>query len=672
MAKQAKKKNRNNKSKNRKDDQSFMGQFLKGSLKWAFVACLWVGLVLALTLAWFARDLPQITEQMIFERRPTITILANDGSVVDRYGDIKGETVSVKDLPPYVAQAILATEDRRFYSHFGIDPLGIARAFGVNLSRGGFVQGGSTITQQLAKNLFLSRERTLKRKIQEAMLALWLETKLTKDEILSAYLNRVYLGAGAYGVDAAARVYFNKSSKDLTLRESATIAGLLKAPSRYSPSANPSLSAQRTRVVLHAMQEAGYIDEAEMKRLDSLPPSPPRKPSSGNTIRYFTDYIVDQVEDILGMPEEDIVVATTLDRDIQTKAEEAVTNALLTHGDQYNVEQGAAVVMALDGAVVAMVGGRDYGLSEYNRATHSLRSPGSAFKPVVYLAALEHGWNPNSLIMDEPITEGKYRPQNYGGKYYGEVTLAEALTRSLNTVAFSLIKDVGPAQVISLSRRLGITANLEPNLSLALGSNGVPMMEMVTAYAALGRGGVAVEPFAVVSIKNEQGTILYEQPAEKTERQVIQRGYVQQLTAMMQNVVQYGTGQAAQGPYVAAGKTGTSQDSRDAWFIGFTNQYAAAIWFGNDDNSPMKRVTGGMIPASVWRAVMTAASAKPAKTYYSSIGVASDFSFQDLLGRILGGDAGGVQQAPAENQRPRRGLENAPIGSEQYKWQFND
>ncbi len=652
-----------------------MGAFLKTGIKWAFVCALWGALIIGLTLAWFARELPDITEQMIFERRPTITIKANDGTIIDRYGDIKGDTISVKELPPHVPEAILAIEDRRFYYHFGIDPIGIARAFAVNIVRGSYAQGGSTITQQLAKNLFLSRDRTLKRKIQEAMLALWLETKLTKDEILSAYLNRVYLGAGAYGIDAASRVYFNKSAKELTIREAATLAGLLKAPSRYSPSSNPSLSAQRTRVVLAAMHDAGYLKDAEFKKLDKLPPAPPRKPSSGDTIRYFTDYVVNQIEGAIGIPEEDIVVETTLDKDIQARAESSITNALQTYGEQYKVSQGAAMVMALDGAVVAMVGGRDYDLSEYNRVTHALRSPGSSFKPIVYLSALEHGWNPNSTIMDEPITQGKYRPQNYGNEYFGEVTLTEALTRSLNTVAVNLIKDVGPENTISLARRLGITAMLEPNLSLALGSNGVPMIEMTTAYATLGRGGVAVEPFAIINIKNAQGTTIYEHPKDVTARQVIARGYVYQLTGMMQNVVQYGTGRAAQGPYVAAGKTGTSQESRDAWFIGFTNQYAAAVWVGNDDNSPMKRVTGGMIPASVWRDIMTTASSKSAKSYYNIRDVSNEFSFEDLLGRLIGSDEEqnpltAPQPEQEQEQEQPQGSEVTPMG--RHQWQFND
>lgn len=645
-----------------------MSRFFKASFKWMLVLGIWAALALAGVFAWFGRELPSITQQMEFERRPTITILANDGSVIDRYGDIKGETVSVKDLPPYVSQAILAIEDRRFYYHFGVDPIGILRAFTVNIAEGDLVQGGSTITQQLAKNLFLSRDRTLKRKIQEALLALWLEHKLTKDEILSAYMNRVYLGGGAYGIDAAANIYFNKPARELTVREAATIAGLLKAPARYSPSANPSLSAQRTRVVLKAMEDAGYITSAEYKNLEKLPPSPPRKPSSGDTIRYFTDYVVGQVEGVLGVPTEDIIVQTTLDKDIQSQAEMSITKALLTYGETYKVTQGASVVMSLDGAIVAMVGGRDYDVSEYNRATSALRSPGSSFKPIVYLSALEHGWNPNSTIIDAPITEGKYRPQNYGNEYFGEVTLTQALTRSLNTVAYQLIKDVGPDSVIGLARRLGITANLEPNLSLALGSNGVPMIEMATAYATLGRGGVAVEPFSIVNIKRPDGTVLFEQPQIRDARQVVSRGLVYQLTGMMQSVVQYGTGQAAQGPYVAAGKTGTSQDFRDAWFIGFTPQYAAAVWVGNDDNSSMRRVTGGMIPASVWRDIMTVAVSKPAPTYYTVNNISNDFSFSDLIGSLLSGE----ETSPMEQQQPVKPEPETNKGGFSAKWQLND
>lgn len=658
-------------------------------IRWGFVAALWGVIALGIVVAWYAAELPDITEQMIFERRPTITIKANDGTIIDRYGDIKGEAVKVEELPQHVVYAILATEDRRFYYHFGIDPIGILRAFGVNVLRGGFVQGGSTITQQLAKNLFLSRERTLKRKVQEAMLAVWLETKLTKDEILSAYLNRVYLGSGAYGIDAAARVYFNKSAKELTLREAATIAGLLKAPARYSPASNPELSAERTQTVLASMVDAGFIEQSALDSLKKLPPSPRRKPSSGDTIRYFTDYIVGQLEDLIGTVDQDIVVQTTLDPDIQKAAEQAVTKGLLKYGSSHRVTQGAAVVMRLDGGIVGMVGGRDYGMSEYNRATNALRSPGSSFKPVIYLAALEAGWTPDTIIVDEPRSYGRYTPQNYGNEYYGEVTLAEALGRSLNTVAVQLLYAVGPQAGVEVARRLGVTADLEPNLSLALGSNGVPIIQMATINASLGRGGIAVEPFSILKVTNQDNKVLYERPKHHTVRQVVSRGKVYELTTMMRGVVEWGTGAAARGPYIAAGKTGTSQDFRDAWFNGFTDRYAAAVWFGNDDNSPMRGgTTGGLISAPAWREIMTVATAKPAPAYGTTSTVVEDFSFHDLIGNLLGSELPeGQTEAPYgepivnQNFNKSNTIEIAPgvkIETQEQtprgrnKWQFND
>lgn len=633
--KQARKSTRSNTRKTK--DTSIRGYFVT-MFRWGLVASLWGALLLGGLFVWYASELPNVTEAMVFERRPSIIIKASDGTIVDRYGDTKGETVSVENLPPHVIYAVLATEDRRFYEHGGIDPLGIARAMTVNLMRGNVVQGGSTITQQLAKNLFLSRERTLKRKVQEAMLAVWLERKLTKDEILSAYLNRVYLGSGAYGIDAASRIYFNKTAKELSLREAATIAGLLKAPSRYSPAANPELSARRTQVVLHAMVDAGFIEEADIKKLSAIPPAPRRKPSSGETVRYFTDYVVGQMGDLVGMADQDLIVETTLNRTIQEKTEAAVTKYLLAASDQ-NATQAAAVIMGLDGSVVALVGGRDYGTSEFNRATEALRAPGSSFKPLVYLAALEHGYAPDTMVVDEPITEGRYRPRNYGGEYFGEVTLTEALTRSLNTVAVNLMRETGPDAVINVARRLGITADLEPDLSLALGSSGVPVIQMATAYAALGRGGSAVEPYAITRITDKNGKIYYERRVPSGQQQVIDRRLAYELAGMMRSVVENGTGRAAMVAWPAAGKTGTSQDFRDAWFNGFTDRYAAAVWVGNDDNTPTKRVTGGSYPAQIWREAMTAAMNQPGAPSFgvaSNSGYGTDFGFDGLLTRLLG------------------------------------
>ncbi len=662
--KSTKKKSTKKRAKKKTQSVNPLGRFVVFSMRWGIVIGLWAVLAVGILLAWYARDLPSITESMVFERRPTIIIKANDGEIVDRYGDIKGESVTVEDMPPHVIYAVLATEDRRFYSHPGLDIVGIGRAFVVNIMKGRFAQGGSTITQQLAKNLFLSRERTLKRKIQEAMLAIWLEQKLTKDEILSAYLNRVYLGAGAYGIDAASRVYFGKPATALTLREAAMLAGLLRAPSRYSPSADPEAAALRTQTVLNSMVDAGFIEQADLDKLDAIPPSPRRKPSSGNTYRYYTDYIVNQIEGLIGTVEQDLIVETTLDMDIQNETEEAITKALLRFGSDREVGQGAAVVMSLEGAVVALVGGRDYSMSEFNRATDSLRPPGSSFKPIVYLAALEQGRQVDDLIVDEPIEEGRYRPANYGHEYYGEVTLYEALTRSLNTVAVNLMREVKPVEAIGVARRLGITSDLEPDLSLALGSSGVPVVQMATAYATIGRGGLAIDPFSILKITDKDGNLLYERPKIYKARQVVARKNIYDLTTMMQSVIDNGTGAGARIPYPAAGKTGTSQDFRDAWFIGFTNRYTAAVWFGNDDNSPTKRVTGGLMPAPVWREIMMKAMQKPTRSYSSFVSVDQDFSFHDMIGRLLGGEFDGPNRTRVTQD------EYTPLG--RHQWDVND
>ena len=576
---------------------------------------------------------------MVFERRPTITIKASNGDIIDRHGDIKGEIIDVKVLPPHITNAVLATEDRRFYSHFGIDIRGFIRALSVNLKQRRFAQGGSTITQQLAKNLFLSRDRMIKRKIQELILSFQLERELSKDEILSAYLNRVYMGSGAYGIDGAARVYFNKSAYELDLREAATIAGLLKAPSRYSPSINPERSAKRTKIVMQAMADAGYISEAELKSYENIPPSPRRKPSSASSIRYFTDYVVNQVNDLIDNLDEDITVETTLDTTIQKEMEETLTKSILRYGPSHEVDQAAGLFMRLDGAIVGMMGGKNYQHSEFNRATESIRQPGSSFKPFVYLAALENGYDMYSFVFDEEITTGRYKPKNFGNQYYGAIMLEEALTKSLNTIAVNLTRDIGVSKVIDTARRLGITANLEPNLSTSLGSSGVPMIQMVTAYTALGRGGSAVDPYAIKTIINSDGLILYERTAPKTIRNVVEPQNIAQINAMMRSVITNGTGKAASLPYPAAGKTGTTQDYRDAWFIGFTNKYAGAIWLGNDDNSPTKKLTGGSAPAQAWKQVMLSAQKQGGKAYDSFMPVdiiKPDSEFDGLLNNILG------------------------------------
>ncbi len=625
--------------------------FAKG-LKWSLVLGLWCSIILGGVLAWYATELPNITKSAAFERQSSITILDSKGDVLARYGEIKGNSVDVSDMPPHLVNAVMAIEDRRFYYHFGIDPIGLLRAVFVNAQAGGVVQGGSTITQQLAKNLFLSHERTLKRKIQEAMLALWLEHELTKDEIMSAYLNRVYLGSGSYGVEAASKLYFEKEVKDLSLRECAIIAGLLKAPSRYSPRRNANLANERADIVLGAMADAGYITKKEAQGLSNIPPIPPKRPESANAIRYFTDWVVDGLDDMIGAPEKDLIIETTLVTPIQNMAEKAIFNHLSKSGIEKKIGQGAAIFMGHDGAVLGLVGGRDYNKSQFNRITQAQRQPGSSFKPMVYLTALQNGWTPETTIVDEPFTTGRYRPENFGGKYYGLVNLQTALTLSLNTVSMQLTKELGPQAVIDTARAMGITSPLQPDLSLSLGSYTVTPLELATAYTAIANGGYAVFPYAITKIRDEEGTVYYERPERTITRRVANENSIRALQVMMQSVVEYGTGQRAKQGFPVAGKTGTSQDSRDAWFAGYSDRLVGVVWVGNDDNSPTKGVTGGSIPAAIWSDVISQAQYK--FNPRSSLSLAQDYGgLPEMIGRLL--------KAPEINWRtPRQGNTSEP------------
>ncbi len=632
-AKKSKKTKSKKKNKNKKQQKRSL---LARLFKWTIVLGLWVGIIGVFVLAWFAKDLPDIAKAAKFERRPSITVLAADGSEILRYGETKGQGITISDVPSTLIYALLATEDRRFYSHPGIDPIGISRAMVVNISEGRLVQGGSTITQQLAKNLFLSHERTLKRKIQEAMLAVWLEWHLTKDEILAAYLNRVYFGSGNYGVDAAARSYFGKELKNINLRESAILAGVLKAPSRYSPLGNPELALERSDVVLSAMKDAGYITDEDIKKTGRILPQLTAKSDGTNNARYFTDWVINGLDDLIGTPDMDLVVRTTLDKNIQSRAETILSKSL-EEAQSRRVSQGAVLVMRPNGAVLAMVGGKDYTKSQFNRTTQAVRPPGSSFKPIVYLTALEKGWDDNDKILDAPMTEGSYKPENFGEKYYGEVTLKDALTNSMNTATVRLMDRVGVSPVIHKAKDMGIISKLEPDLSLALGSSGVTMLEMTLAYATIANGGYSVFPYAITAITDKNGRVLYSKKPIKTYRKIHDNWDVKTLTKMMENVVNEGTGRGAKPPFPAAGKTGTSQDYRDAWFIGFTSEMVTAVWLGNDNNSPMDKITGGSYPAQIWRGVMTGSQGK-----YSSVSIANEqkdqgSGFTGMLGRILSG-----------------------------------
>lgn len=571
-------------------------------LRACIVIGLWCGIIGILTIAWFATELPGITSDVKFERKRAITFLANDGSVIAQIGELKGESINSEDLPIHVIHALLSTEDRRFYNHFGLDPLGIARAMVTNVRAGRFAQGGSTITQQLAKNLFLTQDRTLKRKIQEAILAIWLERQLTKDEILTAYFNRVYFGSGTYGIEAASQKYFQKSARDLSVYEGALLVGLLKAPSRYSPINSPERAKKRTDVVLASMKDAGYhyreVSGGEFKFVENTV-------SDGRQHRYFIDWLMDEVNRNVGAIEDDLIIQTTLSVELQDRAEKALLDKLNVLSD-VNVSQGAIIVLENDGAVRAMVGGKDYGQSQFNRATQALRPPGSAFKPFVYLTALNRGWSPNDRILDAPITEGSYRPKNFADLYYGEVTLREALAKSMNTAVVRLAQNIGTiGYVIGTARKLGITADLERDMSLALGSSGISLLEMTSAYTVFPNDGIRPNTYAILSIQDEDANTYYNfNPDERRLQRVFRRNIINDMDSMLENVVSNGTAQAASPGYRAAGKTGTSQDFRDAWFIGYTAKYTAGIWLGNDDNSPTDRMTGGKAPAEIWAAIM--------------------------------------------------------------------
>jgi penicillin-binding protein 1A len=575
--------------------------------QWTLLLGLWAMIALAGIIGWFWLTLPPTSDLNAAERRPSITLLGADGSLLATYGDLFGEPLHLKELPPYLPAAVLATEDRRFYHHFGVDPIGLARAIYVNFRAGHVVQGGSTITQQLAKNLFLTPERTLGRKIQEALLALWLEREFTKDQLLEIYLNRVYLGAGTYGVDAAAHRYFDKSARQVTLYEAAVIAGLLKAPTRFSPARDREQAAKRAEQVLANMLDAGYINEAQAKTAErqkaELAVAGRARP--GN--RYFADWVSEQLPSFIDAQGRDLVVITTFDPRLQAMAEKAIIATLAKEGDKSEVEQGALVALSPDGAVRAMVGGRDYGDSQFNRATQALRQPGSAFKPFVYLAGLEHGMSPEEHFVDQPVRIGNWQPRNYEGKYRGDITAAEALAQSVNTVAAQVLQRAGVDDVINVAHRLGITSDLARDASLALGTSEVTLLDLTTSYCAFASGGRGAIPYAIAEIRDKSGAVLYHREGDGGGR-IIQPQLVGEMNRMLASVIARGTGRSAAFDRPIAGKTGTTQDFRDAWFVGYSADLVAGVWFGNDDNSPMKHVTGGSLPAATWRTFMVAAS----------------------------------------------------------------
>jgi penicillin-binding protein 1A len=573
---------------------------------WGAVLGLWAAIAVVGAVVYVGAHLPPIQSLEIPKRPPTIQIVGVDGTVLATRGEMAGSNVALKDLPPYLPKAFIAIEDRRFYSHYGIDPLGILRAAITNILHRGVSQGGSTLTQQLAKNLFLTQERTMARKLQEAELAIWLERKYSKNEILELYLNRVYFGSGAYGVEAAAQRYFGKSARNVTIAEAAMLAGLVKSPSRLAPNRNPEGAEARAKTVLAAMAEAKFITQSQAQASIGHPEISV-KPAGAGTINYVADWIGEVLDDLVGQIDQSIVVQTTIDPKLQSVAEAAVIDELAAKSVKFNVSQGALVAMSPDGAVRALVGGRNYSESQYNRAVTARRQPGSAFKPFVYLTAVEAGLTPDTMRRDAPLDIKGWKPENYSHEYFGAVTLTQALAMSLNTVAVRLGLEVGPANVVRTAHRLGISSKLEPNASIALGTSEVSVLELVGAYAPFANGGLAVTPHVVTRIKTLEGKVLYMRQPEEAN-QVIEPRNVAMMNVMMQETLISGTAKKAEIPgWTAAGKTGTSQDFRDAWFIGYTAKLVTGVWLGNDDNSPTRKATGGGLPVEVWTRFMRAA-----------------------------------------------------------------
>ena len=588
--------------KPRRGGRSFLGRLAY----LGFVVGLWGLIGVSALIAYHASRLPSLDQLTVPKRPPNIAILASDGTLLANRGETGGRAVSLKELPPYLPKAFIAIEDRRFYDHFGIDPVGIGRAIMRNVSQRGVAQGGSTLTQQLAKNLFLTQERTASRKIQEAILALWLERNFTKRQILELYLNRVYFGAGAYGVEAAAQRYYGKSAREVTLPEAAVLAGLVQAPSRLAPNRNPEAAQARAQLVLTAMGEQGHIRPNQMMAALTGPAQAPRHAGAGS-VNYAADLVMDVLDDFVGTIDSDVVVTTTIDPVMQAAAESALVEELNAKGPRFGVEQGAFVAMRPDGAVKALIGGRNYAESQFNRATAARRQPGSAFKPFVYLAAIERGLTPDTVRDDSPVSIKGWTPENYSRDYRGPVTLRDALATSLNTVAVRVGLEVGPKTVVQTAQRLGISSPMQANASIALGTSEVTPIELVGAYAAFANGGMGVIPYVIASVKTTAGKTIYRR-RDGGMRRVLDPAAVAMMNSMMRETLVTGTARRAEIPgWEAAGKTGTTQDFRDAWFVGFTGGLVAGVWLGNDDSSPTKRVTGSNLPIDVWSRFMRTA-----------------------------------------------------------------
>ncbi len=547
-------------------------------------------------------------------QRYSVVFTDVNGNEIGQRGILHNNTVPLEEFPPIFIGAVLAIEDSRFFSHFGIDIVGTMRALMANVRASGIVQGGSTLTQQLAKNLFLSSEKTIRRKIHEAFLALWIEARLSKKEILKLYLDRAYMGAGTFGAEAAAQAYFGKSIRQVSLAEAAMLAGLFKAPSRYSPTRNLPAARARASLVLDRMVTAGFATQGDIISAKLSPAEVVRQNERYRfNPNYFLDYAFAETKKLTKGRAYALKVKTTVDPHIQQKADYVILSALRTNSRSYNVDQAALAAVAPDGAVRALVGGKDYGTSQFNRATDAKRQPGSAFKPFVYLTALRDGYKPYDIVYDSPVTIGDWSPKNYNRRYRGEVTLTTALKRSINTIPIKIAEEVGRKNIIRTAQKLGIHSKLVPNRSLPLGTSEISVIEMAGAYATFANGGRAVRPFAVLEIRTlDTDKVIYNHDRDAPKaQQIFSPSYIADLNMMLAHVITDGTGRRARlKDTVAAGKTGTTQGYRDAWFVGYTGQLSTAVWFGNDDYRPMRRMTGGSVPAITWQRFMTSVYSK--------------------------------------------------------------
>jgi penicillin-binding protein 1A len=607
---------------------TFMDRFYVGRWKrWVFIEPLSEaatiglgGLILMLALAVPAfRETAD--EDWLKKSDLAITFLDRYGNIIGSRGIKHNDSIPLEEFPDHLIKATLATEDRRFYDHFGIDVAGTLRALLTNAQAGGVRQGGSSITQQLAKNLFLSNERTIERKVNEAFLAVWLETRLTKNEILKLYLDRAYMGGGTFGVDGAAHFYFNKSARDVNLAEAAMLAGLFKAPTKYAPHINLPAARARANVVLDNLVDAGFMTEGQVfgARRNPATAVDRREEISPN---YYLDWAFDEMRKLVNTfpksyTERVFVVRTAIDMNVQRAAEAAIENQLRQFGRDYHATQAATVIADLDGGVRAMVGGRDYGASQFNRAVDAMRQPGSSFKPYVYTTALLNGFKPTSIVVDGPVCIGNWCPQNFGHSYSGPVTLTQAITRSINVVPVKLSialggKDgpkAGRAKIIETARKFGITAPLPDTPSMPIGSDEVSIVEHAVAYATFPNKGKAVKPHAVLEVRTGAGDPVWRFDRDgKKPTQAIPASVAADMAGMMSHVVEEGTARRAQLDGIpAAGKTGTTNAFRDAWFVGYTGNFTGAVWYGNDDYSPTNRMTGGSLPAQTWHDIMVVA-----------------------------------------------------------------